>query len=66
MADAAPTAVSVYGQEKDEVTSGLARMNMILHHNARFVRLMERHLPHWQQLRERLNRLPVRHEDWLY
>ncbi len=35
-------------------------------HNARFVRLMDHHLPHWQQLRQRLNRLPVRHEDWLY
>ena len=33
VADAARTPVSVYGQEKDEVTSGLARMNMILHHN---------------------------------
>lgn len=35
-------------------------------HNAAFVRLMDRHLPNWQQLRQRLNRLPVRHEDWLY
>ena len=33
VAAAAPTTVSVYGQEKEEVTSGLARMNMILHHN---------------------------------
>jgi len=33
VAEAAPTPVTVYGQEKDEVTSGLARMNMILHHN---------------------------------
>lgn len=33
VADAAPTPVSVYGQEKEEATSGLARMNMILHHN---------------------------------
>jgi type I restriction enzyme M protein len=33
VAEAAPTSVSVYGQEKEEVTSGLARMNMILHHN---------------------------------
>ncbi len=33
VAEAAPTPVSIYGQEKDEVTSGLARMNMILHHN---------------------------------
>lgn len=33
VAEAALTPVSVYGQEKEEVTSGLARMNMILHHN---------------------------------
>ena len=33
VAEAAPTKVSVYGQEKEEVTSGLARMNMILHDN---------------------------------
>jgi type I restriction enzyme M protein len=33
IAEAAPTPVSVYGQEKEEATSGLARMNMILHHN---------------------------------
>ena len=33
VAEAAPTPVSIYGQEKEEVTSGLARMNMILHHN---------------------------------
>lgn len=31
--DEAGTAVSLYGQEKDEATSGLARMNMILHNN---------------------------------
>ena len=33
VAEAASTEVSVYGQEKEEVTSGLARMNMILHNN---------------------------------
>jgi type I restriction enzyme M protein len=33
VAEAATTPVSVYGQEKEEATSGLARMNMILHHN---------------------------------
>jgi type I restriction enzyme M protein len=33
IAEAATTPVSVYGQEKEEATSGLARMNMILHHN---------------------------------
>lgn len=31
--DAAPTKVTLYGQEKDAATSGLARMNMILHDN---------------------------------
>jgi type I restriction enzyme M protein len=31
--DAARTPVTLYGQEKDGATSGLARMNMILHNN---------------------------------
>jgi len=31
--DEAETAVTLYGQEKDAATSGLARMNMILHNN---------------------------------
>ncbi|AET93334.1 type I restriction-modification system, M subunit [Burkholderia sp. YI23] len=31
--DAAHTDVTLYGQEKDSATSGLARMNMILHNN---------------------------------
>ena len=33
IADAARTPVTLYGQEKDAATSGLARMNMILHNN---------------------------------
>ncbi|KDB51678.1 type I restriction-modification system specificity subunit [Sphaerotilus natans subsp. natans DSM 6575] len=33
VAEAAPTGLSLYGQEKEEATSGLARMNMILHDN---------------------------------
>ena len=33
VASLARTAVTLYGQEKDEATSGLARMNMILHGN---------------------------------
>ncbi len=33
VADAAKTDVTLYGQEKDATTSGLARMNMILHDN---------------------------------
>lgn len=35
-------------------------------HNARFASLMENFLPHWRLVRDALNRLPVRHEDWLY
>ena len=33
VADEARTRVTLYGQEKDAATSGLARMNMILHNN---------------------------------
>lgn len=33
VADEARTSVTLYGQEKDSTTSGLARMNMILHNN---------------------------------
>ncbi len=33
VADEARTKVTLYGQEKDSATSGLARMNMILHNN---------------------------------
>lgn len=35
-------------------------------HNARFVALMDVLLPAWQNLRKRLNELPVRHEEWGY
>lgn len=35
-------------------------------HNARFVALMELFMPKWRHLKEELNRLPVRHEDWGY
>ncbi len=34
VAEEARTPVTLYGQEKDAATSGLARMNMILHNNA--------------------------------
>src|SRR5262249_128460 len=33
VADEARTKVTIYGQEKDATTAGLARMNMILHNN---------------------------------
>jgi predicted metal-dependent hydrolase len=35
-------------------------------HNARFVALLDQFIPKWQFFRQRLNRLPVRHEDWTY
>ena len=35
-------------------------------HNQRFVALMDRYMPKWQFFRDELNRLPVRHETWLY
>lgn len=35
-------------------------------HNARFESLMDLFLPQWPQLRDELNRLPVRHEHWGY
>lgn len=35
-------------------------------HNARFVALMDLFLPQWRHLKEMLNRLPVRHEEWGY
>jgi len=35
-------------------------------HNTRFVALMDRFMPLWQEHRKALNRLPVRHEDWEY
>jgi len=33
VADEALSAITLYGQEKDAATAGLARMNMILHNN---------------------------------
>ena len=35
-------------------------------HNERFLALMDQYLPQWPALREKLNRLPVKHEDWSY
>jgi predicted metal-dependent hydrolase len=35
-------------------------------HNERFLALMDRFMPKWQSVRQELNRLPVRHEDWNY
>jgi predicted metal-dependent hydrolase len=35
-------------------------------HNARFIALMDRFMPRWQEHRRALNRLPVRHEEWGY
>ena len=35
-------------------------------HNARFQSMMDRFMPHWRQVRDALNRLPLRHEQWGY
>ena len=35
-------------------------------HNARFVALLDDHLPQWQHYRDMLNRLPVAHDEWSY
>lgn len=35
-------------------------------HGERFIALMERFMPRWQFVRQKLNRLPVRHADWIY
>jgi predicted metal-dependent hydrolase len=35
-------------------------------HGERFIALMDQFMPRWQFLRRKLNRLPVRHEDWVY
>lgn len=35
-------------------------------HNARFLAMMDRFFPTWQQCRLVLNQLPVRHETWQY
>lgn len=35
-------------------------------HGPAFVELMDRFMPKWRHYRDELNRLPVRHEDWVY
>lgn len=35
-------------------------------HNEHFIALLDHYMPKWQFLRDELNRLPVRHEDWAY
>lgn len=36
------------------------------HHNERFMALMDDMMPKWRSLRDDLNRLPVKHEEWEY
>jgi predicted metal-dependent hydrolase len=35
-------------------------------HNNRFIALMDCYMPQWEERRQLLNRLPLRHEDWEY
>lgn len=39
---------------------------LVRHHNDKFSALMDRCLPNWRQLRQRLNRAPLSHTDWAY
>jgi predicted metal-dependent hydrolase len=34
------------------------------HHNKRFLHYMDTFLPHWKQIKEELNALPLSHADW--
>lgn len=35
-------------------------------HNAAFVSLMDRYMPHWQHIRDELNSMPLSHVEWGY
>ncbi len=35
-------------------------------HNARFINLMDQFMPKWRFYKDELNKLPVRHENWVY
>jgi predicted metal-dependent hydrolase len=35
-------------------------------HNARFVSLMDKFMPHWRHIRDELNRAPLGHVEWEY
>lgn len=35
-------------------------------HNARFIAAMDMFMPKWRHFKDKLNRLPIRHEDWAY
>jgi predicted metal-dependent hydrolase len=35
-------------------------------HNERFLQALNSVMPNWQHLRDILNQLPVRHENWRY
>lgn len=35
-------------------------------HGPRFIDILDKHLPHWEKTRRRLNERPLSHEDWDY
>ena len=51
VADEAPNGITIYGQEKDNATAALARMNMILHNNPTAEIWQDDTLtaPHWRE-----------------
>ncbi len=36
------------------------------HHNARFIGIVSKFMPHWRSYRDELNRFPLSHPDWSY
>jgi hypothetical protein len=57
--------------KKPKVCLEYVVLHEILHliertHNSRFIDLLDRFMPRWQFYRDDLNKLPVRHEDWVY
>lgn len=38
----------------------------VQNHGPRFVELMDKHMPHWRQVRQTLNAAPLSHVDWGY
>jgi len=39
---------------------------IVRHHDDRFTSLLDRHFPHWRNVRQSLNAAPLAHANWLY
>ncbi len=38
----------------------------VQNHGPNFIKLMDQHMPHWRQIRQRLNETPLSHIEWTY